>query len=258
MEPPSQEQLTRIFHNKYGQPGELYWGPGLRWKFGYFNPDDWYEAVVDSLVTPGVRWLDVGSGRDIFPSNRGLAQELSDRCKLLVGADPDPTIHENPFVHEKYEVAIEDFEHEQKFDLITLRMVAEHIVDPASAVAAMSRLAAPGARVVIYTVNKYSPVPLITRLVPFRARHVIKKFLWGSEEKDTFPTAFRLNTRKVVGRYMSGAGLEEELFLRLDDCRSFAKWKLTLIMELSLQRILRAIRIPYPENCILVVSRKTS
>ena len=256
MRPPTDEQLLRTFHKKYGDSEDLYWGPKMRHRFGYFNPDDWYETVIDTLVTPDVRWLDVGSGRDTFPSNRQLAQELASRCRLMVGVDPDETILENPFVHERQVATIEDFQHSEKFDLITLRMVAEHIVDPKSAVASISKYAATGGRVVMYTVNKYSPVPLFTRIVPFGARHAIKRLLWGTEEKDTFPTAFRLNTRRTINEHMASHGLIEDLFLKLDDCRSFARWKATLFAELAMQRMLRSVRIPYPENCLLTVHRR--
>ena len=132
---PTQQQLLRIFHKKYGSAEDLDWGPGLRRRFGYLNPDDWYETIVYDLVTSGIKWLDIGCGRDIFPSNRLLAAELSKKCHLLVGVDPDPTILENPFLHESQNVVIEDFQHDEKFDLITLRMVAEHFENPQSVAA---------------------------------------------------------------------------------------------------------------------------
>ena len=236
---------------KYGADKDLDWGPRTRKSFRYFNPDDWYEALVEKLVAPETRWLDVGCGRDIFPSNKPLARELSSRCKLLVGIDPDSTILENPFLHERANVPIERFSHDSKFDLITLRMVAEHIEDPTTTVAKLAKLASASATIVIYTVNKYSPVPLTTNLVPFSARHIIKDFLWGTEEKDTFPTTYKLNSRKDLSRYMNENGLREKLFMRIDDCRSLARWRSTLILELSLRRALNALRIRYPEQCLI-------
>lgn len=253
---PTERQLRSVFQTKYGPDNELDWGPRTRRSFRYHNPDDWYEALVESLVTSGSRWLDVGCGRDIFPSNKRLAEELSSRCKLLVGTDPDLTILENPFLHEKQTATIEQFSHESKFDLITLRMVAEHIEDPTSAVAALAKLASEKATIVIYTVNKYSPVPLITNLVPFSARHVIKQFIWGTEEKDTFPTAFKLNSRKDLTRYATENGLREELFIRIDDCRSLARWRTTLILELGLRRALNAAGLRYPEQCLIAAYSK--
>ena len=98
--PPSEAALREIFRLKYGDPATG-WGPQMRMRAGYFNPDDHYEALVAGLVRPQTVWLDVGCGRDIFPSNRALARLLADRCRRLVGFDPDVTIEENPFIHER-------------------------------------------------------------------------------------------------------------------------------------------------------------
>jgi hypothetical protein len=61
--------LLEVVRHKYGASGPTGWAPRLRSHFGYFTPDDIYEAAVASLVTPKTAWLDVGCGRDIFPSN---------------------------------------------------------------------------------------------------------------------------------------------------------------------------------------------
>ena len=80
---PSRAALESVFRVKYGEPASAWWGPAMRWRFGYFNPDDVYEALLDGLVGAQTRWLDVGCGRDLFPSNRPLARTLADRCRLL-------------------------------------------------------------------------------------------------------------------------------------------------------------------------------
>src|SRR5579859_2117649 len=49
--------LQRLALLKYGPVPERGWGPRMRDRFGYFTPDDWYETLVDQLVTPSTRWL---------------------------------------------------------------------------------------------------------------------------------------------------------------------------------------------------------
>ena len=121
---PTRERLERVFRLKYGEPDELNWGPRMRLQRGHFTPDDVYEALVDSLVGDDTVWLDVGCGRDLFPSNRRLAQALADRCRRLIGVDPDETLDDNPFVHEAVRGFLGDYGG-PPVDLITLRMVAE-------------------------------------------------------------------------------------------------------------------------------------
>jgi 2-polyprenyl-3-methyl-5-hydroxy-6-metoxy-1,4-benzoquinol methylase len=116
----------------------------------------------------------------------------------MVGVDPDETPDENTFVHQRIKSSIEDFQSAEKFDLITLRMVAEHISDPTKAVTSLAKLTKSGGKVVIYTVNRWSPVPLITGIVPFSLHGAIKWFLWKTESKDTFPVCYRMNTRTAL------------------------------------------------------------
>jgi SAM-dependent methyltransferase len=254
---PSQAELLAVFDGKYRRRPELGPAPKRRLSYNYFNPDDHYEAIVAKLVRPQSAWADVGCGRDVFPSNPDLARDLAQRCGFLFGVDPDPNIRINPFVHERFEGLIEDCPTTHRFDLITLRMVAEHVVEPDRSVAKLAELLKPGGLMVIYTPNKWSPVPIATALLPNRFHFSVKKHLWGGEERDTFPTAFKMNTRADLLRHCGRHGLSEVFFAYLDDCRTFGSFRWLNHLELSLQRATRSLSLRYPENCLLGVYRKT-
>ena len=249
------DELIRISNMKYGDPSRLGWGPRARRAAGYFTPDEHYEATVARLVTPGSAWLDVGGGRDVFPSNRPLATELVARCGRLVAVDPDSTVHENSFAHERVQAMIEDYSG-GPFDLATLRMVAEHIERPEQAVAALARLVKPGGNVVVYTVNQWSAISLAAWLTPLWFHHAVKRRLWGTEEKDTFPVAYKMNTRGKLRSLFRSGGFREESFRYLDDCRTFHQFRLLLYIELGVWQALRSIGWHYPETCLLGVYRK--
>jgi SAM-dependent methyltransferase len=180
-------------------------------------------------------------------------QHLADRCRVLVGVDPDDTIKENTLLHRRVQQAIEHFDSEERFDVVTLRMAAEHVTEPEGTVAALSRVTKVGGVVVVYTINRWSPVSLITWLAPFRLHHPLKRLLWQTEAKDTFPVAYRMNTRRALRRLFGRHGFREAHFAYLDDCRTLARFRATLILELSLWRCLRTLGITYPENCLLGV-----
>lgn len=253
---PSREALMAVFDTKYRREPQLGWGPKTRLAFDYFTPDDYYEAIVDGVLKPGHAWADVGCGRDIFPSNVPLARSLAARAGYVFGIDPDPNIRENSFINEAFEGIVEDCKTERRFDLLTLRMVAEHITDPDRSMAKIAELLKPGGMTIIYTVNKRSPVPIVTALVPNKYHHNFKRLIWDAQERDTFPTAFKLNTRKDLARHAGSHGLEEVYFSYLDDCRTFAGFRVLNYLELSLQKLLRSLSIRYPENCLLGVYRK--
>ncbi|MBM4062715.1 MAG: class I SAM-dependent methyltransferase [Planctomycetes bacterium] len=253
---PDDAALRQMFHVRYGPEERLGWGPRLRRSFGYYSPDDVYEALVAGLVVPGVHWLDAGCGRELFPNNRELSRILSQRCARLVGVDPDPTLQENPWVHEKVPLRLDAYDGRGEFDLVTLRMVAEHVADPPSCVRSIARALRPGGVAVVFTVFAGSPMPLLTRLAPMGLRHRVKSWLWGTQPKDTFPTCFRMNTRAALRRQCAALGLREEAFLRLDDCRTFARFRGLAKLELRVRSLCRAVGMPYPEHCLLGVYRK--
>jgi len=250
---PSKADLQQVFLMKHGEPESTGWSPRLRYRFGYFTSDDIYEATVANLVHEQCSWIDIGCGRDLFPTNRRLSRLLVDRCRILVGLDPDETLEENPFVHERVKCAIEDYRDDRTFDLITLRMVAEHLTDPGVAVRSLARLTRPGGKVVIYTVNRWCPVSILAPRVPFGLHHPIKRIFWGTEEKDTFPVAYRMNTRDELGRLFREGGFTESSFHYLDDCRTLSRFWLLNLAELCLWHVLRAVGLRYPENCLLGV-----
>ncbi|HUP10173.1 MAG TPA: nucleotide sugar dehydrogenase, partial [Caldimonas sp.] len=255
---PTREELQAIFDVKYHQEGELGPGPRTRISYGYFNPDDHYEAIVSKLLQPGDAWADVGCGRDIFPSNRPLARQLAARSSYLYGVDPDPNIRDNPFITEGFEGLVEDCTTTRRFDLVTMRMVAEHIVYPARSLSRIADMLKPGGLLVVYTPNKWSPVPILTRLVPNAHHQKFKRMLWDTQERDTFPTAFRMNTRRHLRQHCAAQNLEEAFFTHLDDCRTFDSYRWLNHAELALQRLLRSVSIRYPENCLLGVYRKAA
>src|SRR5262249_18400023 len=87
--------LAEVARMQFGDLKETGPVPRLWHRVQYFSPDTGYEALVAKLVQEQTAWLDVGCGRNVFPSNARLAEVLAKRCKLLVGVDPDQTVEEN-------------------------------------------------------------------------------------------------------------------------------------------------------------------
>ena len=250
------DTLTQVLDLKYGPVGDQNWGPRMRREFGYANPDDVYESVLFDLITQETEWLDVGCGWRIFPSNPECAKILADRARLLVGLDPTDHVDRNIFIHEGVRSTLEDYHADRKFDLITLRMVAEHIADPEAAVAALARLTRPGGKAVILTVSRWSPVTIISNLTPLKFHRFVKRFFWFGADEDSFPTVYQMNTRGTLKDIFQRHGFYEDSYIALDDCRSLKRWRVGQFFELSLWKILKLLRLPYPERNILGIYRK--
>jgi SAM-dependent methyltransferase len=244
-----------VLHDKIGDLSKGGWGPKQRLGFGHLTPADWYESLLDAIVTPETVWLDVGCGRHLSPGNPATARRLADRCRKLVGIDPSDNIDDNPFVDERLKMPIEDHPPGPAYDLITLRMVAEHVEAPEKVAKQLASLLLPGGRIVIYTVGRYAPSVIVAASTPLWVHHAVKRVLWKTEERDTFPTVYRMNTRPALKRLFCGEGLSEEMFEYLGDCRATGRFRLLQYFELSVWKILSLISLPYPEVCILAVYR---
>jgi SAM-dependent methyltransferase len=260
---PTAADLTRLFALKYGDPATTGPNPRRRLSHGYFLPADVYEATVANAVVPGCDWLDVGGGSSPFPDNPRLAEQLATRAGRFVGVDPSPNVFDNPYTREKHQAFIEEYSSPRPFDLATLRMVAEHVTNPEAVIGALARLVRPGGRVIVLTVDLWSPITLVSRIVPFPLHYPVKKFLWGGDEKDTFPTAYRMNTRRELRKVFARGGFREAEFAWVDDCAALTRFPRLNALELTARTALRKLSLRYPECNLLGVyshesSRRTS
>ena len=242
-----------VLREKIGDWSQAGWAPKQRLRFGHLTPADWYESLLDAIVTPQTVWLDVGCGRDLSPGNAATARRLAGRCRKLVGIDPSDNIDDNPFVHERLKLPIEAHPPGPAYDLITLRMVAEHVEAPEQVAKQLASLLRPNGRIVIYTVGRYAPSVIVAAGTPLWVHHAVKRVLWRTEERDTFPTVYRMNTRAALRRLFCREGLSEVMFEHLADCRITARFKSLQYLELSMWKILSRFRLRYPEACILAV-----
>lgn len=250
-------RLQELFDIKHPPDCPIGWSPKLRQQFRYFTPDDYYEAAVDKLVDPNTEWLDVGGGDAIFPSNPNLAHMLADRCRNLVAVDPSDNIHSNIYAHERYQSFLEEFQDPRQFSLVTARMVVEHVSRPEEFVARLGKALRPGGKAVIYTVNRWAPLTVMSSHTSLGVHHAVKRLLWRTEEKDTFPVEYLMNTRSTLNSLFASAGFREVEFHRLDDCRTLARWKFTSLLEMAVWKALRMAGLGYPESCLLGVYERS-
>ncbi len=243
--------MERFWTAKYGDVALTGWRVRLRRRFHYFTPDDFYEAAVEQRVHSSTRWLDVGCGRNLFPSNSSLSRALASRCRRLTGVDPDDTLDQNPFVAERIKGTVRDCPGNACYDLVTLRMVAEHVEEPRELIAELARLCKPGGSVIVYTVYKWSLAGTLARWVPFHLHHPIKSVLWQTEPEDTFPVYYRMNTRRALTEHFVSGGFAETHFAYLDDCSILGRWRWLQFAELCLQKVLHIALMHYPELCLL-------
>jgi hypothetical protein len=253
---PSSSDLERHFLQKYGSPATSGWGPKRRYRNKLVLAGDLYECYLDKIVTGESIWVDVGGGSSILPHNPKLSQDLAERCRKLVSVDPSKNVLNNPYCHEKFNNFFENFETSQRFNLATFRMVAEHIENPEQISRKLMDVLDDDGMVVIYTINKHCPIPLITRMLPFRVHYSIKKFFWGGKEEDTFPVQYKMNSKADLSKIFKSSLFEMVDFRYFDDTSTTINFNVPNKIEVLLWRIFRKLGIPYLENNIFAVYKK--
>jgi len=172
------------------------------WLHGYRK----FEALVSDAVGSSSLLLDIGCGRD-FPL-AGFYQPLA-REIHGVDRETDPArIPSGVTVREGRAEAIpypDDY-----FDVVVSRCVLEHLEHPVSAFREFRRVLKPGGRVIFLTANKYDYNSVLARMIPNALHGRIVEFCEGRQNGDTFPTYYRVNTKREILRQAATGGFGVE------------------------------------------------
>lgn len=165
-----------------------------------------FYTRINALLPQRATILDFGAGRarwfDSYDPYSRRLRNLADRARS-VGVDVDPAVRENPVLSEAHVIApgaplpFED----GGFDLILADYVFEHLGDPGSVIAEFHRVLRPGGWVCARTPNLLHPVGLAAYLAPHRWQRRAASRLQAREQRDVFPTTYRLNTRGALRRW---------------------------------------------------------
>jgi SAM-dependent methyltransferase len=173
------------------------------------HPYRLFEQQVEGLIRGGgVKvLLDAGCGRTV-----PVLRKFLGKADRLVGVE----LVDFTDVPEGIEVHNSDLAHlpldDGSVDLIMSRSVFEHLTDPAAVYAEFARVLGPGGRVVFLTANMWDYGTMAARLIPNRFHARIVKAVEGREEEDTFPTAFKTNTRRDVDALAAGSGFSVQQY----------------------------------------------
>ena len=166
-----------------------------------------FERRVDGLLSPQAVLLDAGCGR-----TAPVLRKYLGKAHRLIGVELVPFTEAIPGI-ETYNADLANIPVESgSVDVIMSRSVFEHLTDPEAVYREFARVLRPGGVVVFLTANMWDYGTLVARSIPNRFHGTIVKRVEGRAEEDTFPTAYRTNTRRAVESLSRRTGFGIESF----------------------------------------------
>ncbi|HLI76205.1 MAG TPA: methyltransferase domain-containing protein [Acidobacteriaceae bacterium] len=171
-----------------------------------------YQRVLDSLITKGSRWLDIGCGTSVLPlwlrNSVEIQRELIARCDVACGCDP---VDDRPHAAglPKYVGDCSTLPYPDNFfTIVTANMVVEHVDDPARFASEVRRVLAPGGTFVLHTPNLHHPLIALAAALPNPLVRWFASHADGRDSADIFPTRYRINTPTAI-RSLPGFELQD-------------------------------------------------
>lgn len=176
-----------------------------------------YGNLLRHYVSPCVRWLDAGCGWQILGDDlEKLENKLRDVARQVVGVDLEMGSllkHRNRVDRVCAELGTLPFA-EHSFDLVTCNMVVEHLADPRSTFAELTRVLKPRGVIIVHTPNSQGYAVTANRMLkeilPDRIRVKLASFAERRATSDFFPTFYRANSLPELRKIFSEFGLQTE------------------------------------------------
>ena len=213
-----------------------------------------FEQQVGTLIEPGrTVLLDAGCGRTV-----PVLRKFLGRAGRLIGVElvdftdvpPGIEVHNSDLGR----LPLPD----ASVDLVMSRSVFEHLTDPDAVYRELARVLKPGGRVVFLTANLWDYGTMVARLVPNRFHAKVVKVVEGRQEEDTFPTAYRTNSRSAVGRLAAASGFRVQSFDYLSQYPNYLMFNGVLFfLGMCFEKLISKVRaLRFLRGWILVTLQK--
>lgn len=165
---------------------------------------------LHALLKSEMTIVDFGAGRGLVadhpPSYLRDLKILRGRVAKVIGVDVDPAVLSNETVDQAFVIDGDGSIPlpNESVDLVFSCATFEHLDDPRLSAQELHRILKPGGWVCAWTVNKWGYVAIVARLIPnaFHAKFVrVAEGRGAREEKDVFPTRYKLNTIRSLNKY---------------------------------------------------------
>ena len=231
------------------------WAVRLAEKYfgGDVHPYRIFEDCVRRHLVPDQVLLDAGCGY-----GAPVLQKFRGAARALIGVDLVHFDRELPGIQLINRDLVDTGLPNASIDVVMSRSVMEHVVDPVRTYAEMSRILRPGGYFIFLTGNLFDYAAIIAKMIPNRFHPRIVAYTQGRAERDTFPVAYKTNTRRAVTRFGDASGLRLVSFEYLGQVPAYFYFSGALFLAATgYEKLVRRFRMLHClKGWILVVLQK--
>jgi len=227
----------------------------IKWMDETFYPnfkdywdDDLYRVRLLEFINDETDVLDLGAGAGILNQMnfRGIARHI---C----GIDLDPRVLENSFLDDAKVSDGKTIPYpDESFNLVFCDNVFEHLSDPLEVFNEVKRVLKPEGLFLFKTPSKFHYMPIISTVTPHWFHEKFGKIL-GREPDDTFPTHYRVNSRKSVKSFAAKAKFSVENIEHVEARPEYLRFTgFTYFLGMIYERAVNSIKIFSPMRILLI------
>jgi SAM-dependent methyltransferase len=221
---------------------------------GIVNSQFLYADALRNELPGATAWLDLGCGHQFLPDwLPDLERRLAIGECRAVGVDLDRgALRAHRDLRLRIVGSIEQLPvASATFDLVTANMVVEHVEQPASLFAEVSRVLKPGGLLLIHTPNAQGYTTLLTRMIPESWRPRLAYLLQERFEHDVYRTFYRANTVEALVTAAHHWGLRPIDVRTVHSSPQLYRIPLLRSIEAGLLRLLQADSLARWRPCII-------
>ena len=217
------------------------------------HPYTTFENTVKQYLEPRQTLLDAGCGH-----GAPVLRKFMGSAAQLIGVDVVEFDGDIPGIKLVNRNLVDTCLPSASVDIVMSRSVMEHVTEPTNMYGEMSRLLRPGGYFIFLTGNMWDYSAVIAKLVPNRYHPWIVAHTQGRDEIDTFPVAYKTNTRRAVKQFSQAAGFEIASFQYLGQYPAYLLFNGPLfLLGTAYEKMINRIQaLEFLKGWILVVLRK--
>ena len=210
---------------------------------GYRPSLEIYKEWIAALIREDTRLLDAGCGPG------GLVKDYVGIARQVVGVDRYASSFQEPA--EINTLAESDIDRlpfpAASFDVVTCSWVLEHLREPKTVFAEVSRVLKPGGHFLFITPNKRNYVVWLRQMMPNNLGRRATRAIYARNEDFINPTYYRANTYQEIDNMAQAVGLACERFEHIGDptylAFNEALFRISLVIERLIDRFAPRTRV---------------